>query len=112
MRSWLVPTRWTVPLLRASGRLVVSRITRRGLPRPGGAFLDAARVGEDNGALLHKIDKLQVLQRLNEEEVLVGRQVFAKHLVDGLTHVRVEVHGIDKVHIRVLLGEVFHGGDH
>lgn len=35
IRSWLVPTRWTVPLLSASGRSVVLRITRTGLPRPG-----------------------------------------------------------------------------
>ena len=32
--------------------------------------------------------------------------------MDGLTHIGIEVHRIDKVHIRVFLAKVFHGGDH
>ena len=81
------------------------------LAQAGGLFLDATRVGEDNGALLHQIDELEVLQRLDEEEV-GARKVVAKHFVDGLAHVGIQVHWINKVNIRILLGEVFHSRYH
>ena len=81
------------------------------LAKAGGLFLNATRIGEDNGGLLHEINELQVLQGLDEEEVR-SRQIFAKDLVNGLAHIGIEVHGVDEVDIGVLLVEVFHGGDH
>ena len=83
-----------------------------GLAQAGGLFLDAAAVGEDDGGFLHQIDELEVLQRLDEEEVAVLGEVFAEHLVDGLAHVGVEVHRIDEVYVGVFLAEVFHCRDH
>ena len=74
-------------------------------------FLDATGVGENHGGLLHQIDELQILERLNEEEVGTG-EIIAKHLVDGLAHVGIEVHRIDKVHIGILLAEILHRSDH
>ena len=32
--------------------------------------------------------------------------------MDGLTHIRVEVHRINKINIWILLAKVFHCGDH
>ena len=83
-----------------------------GLTQAGGLFLDAAAVGEDDGGFLHQIDELQVLQRLNEEEVAVLGEVFAEHFVDGLAHVGVEVHRIDEIDLGVFLAKVFHRRDH
>ena len=82
-----------------------------GLAQAGGLFLDAAGVGEDNRTLLHQIDELQILERFDEEEVGTS-EIFAKHLMDGLAHVGIEVHRIDEIHIRVLLAEVLHGRNH
>ena len=41
--------------------------------KTGSFFLNAATVGEDDGGLLHQIDELKVLQRLDEEEVACAR---------------------------------------
>ncbi len=78
----------------------------------GGFFLDAAGVGEDEGALLHQVDEFQVLEGLDEEEVFVCGEVFAEDLVDGFAHVGVEVHWVHEIHLWILLAKVFHGGDH
>ena len=83
-----------------------------GLAQTGGFFLDATAVGEDDGGLLHQINKFQILEGLDEEEILVCSEVFAEHLVDGLAHIGIEVHWIDEVHVRVFLAEVLHRGNH
>ena len=59
------------------------------LAQAGSLFLDAARVRKNNRRFLHQTHELQVLQRLNEEEILIHRQILAKHLVDGLAHIGV-----------------------
>ena len=82
-----------------------------GFSQAGGFFLDAAGVGEDDGGFLHQVDELEVLQGFDEEEV-GAREIIAKHLVDGLAHIRVEVHGVDEVHIGIFLAEVLHSCDH
>ena len=82
-----------------------------GFSKSRGLFLDAAAVGKDHGALFHQVNELQVLKRFDEEEV-GAREIFAEHLMDGLAHIGIEMHRIDKVHIRVFLTEVLHGRDH
>ena len=82
-----------------------------GLAQTRRLFLNATGVGKDNGTLFHQIDELQILQGLDEEEIR-PREIFAEHLVDGLAHIGVEVHGIDEVHVGIFLAEVFHSGNH
>ena len=83
-----------------------------GLAQTGGLFLDAPAVGEDYGGLLHQINKLQVLEGFDEEEIAILGEVIAKHLVNRLPHIGVKVHGIDKVHVEIFLTEIFHGCNH
>ena len=83
-----------------------------GLAQPGGFFLDAAAVGEDNGGLLHEADERQVFERLDEVHVAEVGEVVAKHFVDGPPHVGVEVHGVDEVDFGIALCEVFDGAAH
>ena len=73
-----------------------------------GFFLDSARVGEDDSGFLHQIDELQILERFDEEEVLVCGEVFAEDFVDRLAHVGIEVHRIHEVNFGIFLAEVFH----
>ena len=82
-----------------------------GFSKARSLFLDATAVGKDNGGFLHQIDELQILERLDEEEV-GAREIFAEHLVDGLAHIGIEVHGIDEVHIGVFFAEVLHSRHH
>ncbi len=87
---------------------------QHGLAQAGGFFLDAATVGEHQRALLHEIDKGEVLQRFNEEDVgilfgIPGDGRFAEDLLDGLAHVGVEVHGIDKLYFGIFLRQGFDG---
>ena len=82
-----------------------------GLTKTRSFLLNTATVGEHYSALLHQVNELEILQGLDEEEI-GAREVFAKHLVNGLAHIGVEVHGIDEIDIGILLGEILHGGDH
>ena len=50
-------------------------------------FLDTSGVGEDDSRFFHQIDKLQILQRFDEEEIRTG-EVFAEHLVSGASDTR------------------------
>ena len=63
-------------------------------------------------ALLHQIHKAQVFQRLNKEHVTQPCKVLTEHFVDGLAHIGIEVHGIDKVNLRITLREVLDGSTH
>ena len=82
-----------------------------GLAKARGLLLNAAGIGEHNSALLHQVNELQVLQGLNEEEVGAG-QVFTKHMVNGLAHIGVEVHGVNEIYLRIFFAEVFHSCYH
>ena len=73
-----------------------------GLAQAGSLFLDAAGVGEDQGALLHQVYEFQILEGFDEEEV-GPRKVFAEHFVDGLADIGIEVHRINEIHLRVFL---------
>lgn len=75
-------------------------------------LLDAAGVSEDEGGFLHEVDKLEVLERLDEVEVVVCGEVVAEYLVDRSADVGVEVHRVDEVHVRECFGEVLHRSDH
>ena len=57
------------------------------------------------------MDELKVLEWFNEEEVRTG-EVFAKHLMDWLAHVWIEVHWINEINIGIFLGEVLHSCYH
>jgi hypothetical protein len=84
---------------------------KNGLAKTGGFLLNASRIGEDNSGLLHQINELEVLERLNEEEIWTSK-VFSENFVNGFTHIGIEVHRIDEINIRVLLAEVLHGSYH
>ena len=82
------------------------------LAQAGRFLLDTARVRQDNSRFLHQVNELQILQRLDKEEILVCRQVFAKDLVNRLAHIGIQVHRINKIHIRILLRKILHRRHH
>ena len=80
--------------------------------KAGSLLLYAAAVGKHNAGLFHQIDKRQILKRLNEEHVAKTCQIGAEHLVYGLAHIGIKVHGINKIHIGELHGQILDGTTH
>lgn len=83
-----------------------------GLAQAGGFLLDAAAVGEDDVALGHEVDETQVFERLDEVHVAQVGEVGAEDVVDGLSYVGVEVHGVDEVYFRVAFCQRLDGPAH
>ena len=82
-----------------------------GFAKTWSLLLNTTRVGEDDVGLAHEVHELEVLEGFDEEEVWTG-EVFAKYLVDRLTHIWIEVHWINEIDLGILLREVLHGGHH
>ena len=40
------------------------------------------------------------------------RKILAEYLVNRLAHIRIQVHRIDKIHLRILPGQVLDSGTH
>lgn len=90
---------------------------QHGFAQSGGFFLDAAAVGEHQRTLFHQENKKEVVQRLDKEDIAfatVGARYgfLAENLPDGLAYIGIEVHGIDKIDLWVLLREGFDGVAH
>ena len=83
-----------------------------GLVQAGGFFLDAAAVGEDDVAFLHQVDETQVFERFDEVHVAQVSEVGTEDVVDGLSYVGVEVHGVDEVYFRVAFCQRLDGPAH
>ena len=69
----------------------------------------AEGVGKHNAGLFHQIDKRQIFKRLNEKHVAKTCQIGAEHLVYGLSHIGVEVHGVYEIDVGIFGSEVAYG---
>ena len=82
------------------------------LTQAGRLLLYATRVGQHHAALIHQIDKLQILQRFDKEHIPQVAQIITKHLMNRFTHIRIEVHRIDKIHLGIFVLQVADGRHH
>ena len=71
-----------------------------------GLLLDAAGIGQDQGAAVHQVDERQVVLRLDEVDIANLAQQAAHRLL----YLRVQVHRIDHVQLRMLAGNACQRG--
>ena len=75
----------------------------------GSLFLNATAIGQNDIGLLHEEYETEVLERLDKEKVTQIAQILAKNLVDWLSHIGVEVHGINEINIGISFAEGLDG---
>ena len=92
-----VPTSFTTPSATASGRSVSSRRTSTGLPSAGASSCTPPESVTIRNDALHRGHERRVLQRLAEHDARVA----AEDLARGPRHVRVQVDGVEHLHVVV-----------